>query len=82
MSIQDVTQQLKDEVGDAVQVQKVTMQYGRNEQGEQVELYSFRVSKNGGATTTIEIECRDYSNIPATVMQAAERAKTWAAANE
>jgi hypothetical protein len=78
MSIQDVFQQFKDEVGDAVQVQKVTMRYIWSAQGRQVELYSFRVSRDRGATNTIEIECHNYSDLPATLKQAAEEAKTWA----
>ena len=76
MSIQDIQNQFKAEVdGTDLKLERAIMNYS---EGGAVQTYEFRVSKNKGATTTIEVECRSFSDIPAIVKIAADKAKAWA----
>lgn len=81
MSIVQVGKQFEAAVaGTDIKLAKVTMGY--REDDRSIQRFSFRVSKNKGATTTIDIECTNAAGIPAMVLSAAEQAKAWVATND
>lgn len=80
MSIADIQTQFKAQVDGKVILVRATMDYS---DGGAVQTFKFRVAKtNRGQTHEIEVECRDYKDIPSIVKIAAESALTWVAANE
>lgn len=80
MSIADIQNQFKAAVDGKVILVRATMDYAN---GGAIQTFKFRVAKtNKGQTHEIEVECRDYKDIPSIVKIAAESALTWVAAND
>ena len=80
MSLHDIYTQFQEEViGTDLKIEKVTMRYS---DGGNIQTFSFRIKKGRGATTMIDVESRDYLDIPIVVKKAAEKAMEWSSANE